>query len=116
MFMRYFGGGIGHMTEGSRWQSADEIDVGDVESEESGGNLQDVDGTLHSSKFGADCMKDDNSDSNSPDRGSDDSGESSDESDSEDSDSDDGSDNDSDNDLGGEDGDDIDGDNGYGRL
>jgi hypothetical protein len=106
------------MTEGSRWQSADEIDVGDVESEESGGNLQDVDGTLHSSKFGGECVKDDNSDSNSSDGGSDDSGEHSDDSDSEHSDSDDGSDNDSDNDLGGEDGDDIDGDsdNGYDRL
>ena len=42
---------------GSRWQSADAIDVGDVESEKLGasGNLQDhsdVDETLHSSKFG----------------------------------------------------------------
>jgi hypothetical protein len=110
MFIRYFGGGIGHMTEGSHWQSADEIDVGDVESEELGasGNLQDnsVNGILHSSELGNGGTKDDSADT--------DSGEGSD-----DFDSDHSSDNDleSESDLGAEDGEDMmDVDNRYSCL
>jgi hypothetical protein len=34
MFMRYFGGGIGHMNQGSQWKSADDFDVGNLEEEE----------------------------------------------------------------------------------
>jgi hypothetical protein len=34
MFMRYFGGGIGHINQGSQWQSADEFDAGNLGEEE----------------------------------------------------------------------------------
>ena len=107
------------MTEGSHWRPADEIDVGDVESEELGasGNLQNgrVDGI--SSELGGVCAKDNSSDTDSNDsdssEGSDDSSEGS-----GDFDSDHSSDDDSDleSDLGAEDGEDMDVDNGYDFL
>ena len=68
--MRYFGGGIGHMTEGSRWRPADEIDVGDVESEELGNrcakdNSSDTDPNDSDSSEGSDDSSEGSSDFNS---------------------------------------------------